>query len=77
MSPELEAHYKQTEETLPKAQKLFEPLHPFVAMMVLTEVIAHWLLEHPQKDHVRVLQALMLTTVDRLSELTNEDETVH
>ena len=78
MTPELEEHRKLAQEALSKAQELFEPLHPFVAMMVLTTIITHWVLGHPEKDRDRVWIALKLTVVETILELTaDDDETVH
>jgi hypothetical protein len=78
MSPELEEHYRQVRELRKPVYDMFAPLHPFVTMMLLSEVIAHWILEHPQKEQLRVLKALMFTSVEQLIEIqADDDETVH
>jgi hypothetical protein len=77
MSPELKEHRELAEEALLKAQELFEPLHPFVAMMVLSTTIAHWVVSHSPKDRDRVWTALKITVIEMLMELDDDDETVH
>ena len=78
MTPELEEHRKMAEEALLKAQELFAPMHPFVAMMVLSNVIAHWVMDHPTEDQARVWAALHLTTMEDIKAMQAVDEeTVH
>ena len=77
MSPEIEAHYKDVQERLPKAQAILDGSHSFVMMMVLGDLIARWILAHPPNEVEGLAAALRATVVDRMRELIEEIETLH
>src|SRR5207237_5923557 len=65
--PELEQHHTESVRLLSKVAPFFVGAHSFPRMMVLSSLIAHWLLNHPEEQHEGLLAALLDTVAESIA----------
>jgi hypothetical protein len=75
---ELERYYAEGNELMDKVGPIFHGTHPFVMMMVLANLCAQWLLQHPELDRADYVDTLAAAIEDCVSSmLVREKGTEH
>lgn len=64
LSPEVVQHYAESEALMHKIMPIFIGAHSFPMMVVLSNLIAQWLLNHPEEQHDMLMDALLATVAE-------------
>jgi hypothetical protein len=66
LSPELEKFYAEGRALMREVAPILQGSHSFVMMMVLSNLIAQWLLAHPEDQRDKLVVALAATVEDNI-----------
>src|SRR4051812_10332930 len=58
MTPEVKKHYDDTHRLMAQVGPLFDGVHSFTMMMVLSDLIAQWITSHDPTDSPRLAEML-------------------
>jgi hypothetical protein len=66
LTPELEALYAEGNALMREVGPILQGSHSFVMMMVLSNLIAQWLLSHPEDQRDRLVMTLAATVEESI-----------